>query len=170
MSKKQAKKNGLEDNQLVALNLKDWWKVFCRMKGNSRRFQESRKQGDGDAEQSWCDVRCGIEIHIFHYKRNISAEMRRADLIIGHAGAGTTLESLELGKPLVVVINEALADNHQLELAERLAHDRHLLFTVPKKLADTLEDINLFKLESFPKADPLVFANFLNGQLSLKFD
>uniref|UniRef100_A0A915EPD9 UDP-N-acetylglucosamine transferase subunit ALG13 n=1 Tax=Ditylenchus dipsaci TaxID=166011 RepID=A0A915EPD9_9BILA len=133
-------------------------------------FKKVGKQGDGDAEQSWCDVRCGIEIHIFHYKRNISAEMRRADLIIGHAGAGTTLESLELGKPLVVVINEALADNHQLELAERLAHDRHLLFTVPKKLADTLEDINLFKLESFPKADPLVFANFLNGQLSLKFD
>ena len=43
-------------------------------------------------------------------------------------GAGSVMETLAAGKPLVVIINERLMDNHQLELAERLAEDGHLLY------------------------------------------
>jgi len=135
--------------------------------GSGKIPPDFNKEILGDAEESWRDVRCGIEIKMFHYKSNILAEMQRADLIIGHAGAGTTLEALELGKPLVVVINDALADNHQFELAERLAKDEHLLFTTPNELAETLKHPKLFDLNPFPKADPSIFATFLDAQLGI---
>lgn len=43
-------------------------------------------------------------------------------------GAGSCLETLEKGKPLIVVINEKLMNNHQLELAKRLHRGGHLLY------------------------------------------
>ena len=48
------------------------------------------------------------------------------------AGAGCIMEALSLRKPLVVVINELLMDNHQTELARRLNSDGHLVYTTPK--------------------------------------
>ncbi|KAM3425005.1 UDP-N-acetylglucosamine transferase subunit ALG13 [Cercospora zeina] len=42
-------------------------------------------------------------------------------VVISHAGSGTILDALRIQVPLVVVPNEALLDNHQVELAEALA-------------------------------------------------
>lgn len=97
--------------------------------------------------------------------------MKLADLIIGHAGAGTCLEALQLNKPLVVVINDKLADNHQFELAERLAKDGHLFFTTPADLClnlkENLSTKKLNNLVSFRKGNPQLFANFLNDYLKI---
>lgn len=49
-----------------------------------------------------------------------------------HAGAGSILEALSLQKPLVVVINDQLMNNHQTELARQLHKDGHLLYTTPR--------------------------------------
>lgn len=42
------------------------------------------------------------------------------------------MEALSLQKPLVVVINDKLMDNHQTELARQLCKDGHLLYTTPR--------------------------------------
>lgn len=56
----------------------------------------------------------------------MSKHFSEADLVIGHAGAGTIIEVLQLGKPLLVVINEILMENHQTEVA-RAFHNKGLL-------------------------------------------
>lgn len=112
--------------------------------------------------------------------------MQTANIIIGHAGAGTCIEALDLQKPFIAVINETLLvlnfnnilrsfnvnlysqffkfkiqNNHQRELSERLAEDNHLLYTTPDALNDTLQNPQLFRLKSFPKADPQIFASYM---------
>ncbi|KAG7878228.1 hypothetical protein KL905_003932 [Ogataea polymorpha] len=42
----------------------------------------------------------------------------QSDLVISHGGTGSVLDTLRCNKKLVVLINTALADNHQLEIAE----------------------------------------------------
>ena len=56
----------------------------------------------------------------------IAQEMAGAALIISHAGSGSIIESLSRQKPLLVVVNDALMDNHQAELAGQLDADGHL--------------------------------------------
>ena len=46
---------------------------------------------------------------------------------VSPVGAGSCLETLEKGKPLIVVTNEKLMNNHQLELAKQLNRDGHVL-------------------------------------------
>ncbi|EKX37417.1 hypothetical protein GUITHDRAFT_43756, partial [Guillardia theta CCMP2712] len=55
------------------------------------------------------------------YKPSLQEDMAAADLIVSHAGAGSVMESLRMGKKLVVVANQALMDNHQMELADAMA-------------------------------------------------
>ncbi len=64
--------------------------------------------------------------------------MERASLIISHAGAGCILEALSLRKPLVVVVNEGLMDNHQAQLAHELEREGHVLCATPDSLEAVL--------------------------------
>jgi beta-1,4-N-acetylglucosaminyltransferase len=108
-----------------------------------------------------------MQFVLFRYKNSISEEMAHADLIIGHAGAGTCMEVLELGKPFVAVINNALMDDHQSDLAGQLAKDGHLLCTIPENLHKTLRDPSLFSPAPFPKSDPTIFSQFMKNLLGV---
>ena len=61
----------------------------------------------------------------FAFKADVRSDIAAAALVISHAGAGSAFEALRAGKRLVLVVNESLADNHQLELANALAEGGH---------------------------------------------
>lgn len=106
--------------------------------------------GKFDEGEEYCD---GISLKKFRYKDNISDEMSSADMIIGHAGAGTCMEALKLRKPLMVVINEQLMDNHQHELADRLEELGCLISTTPKCLAKNLRALKFTAFKPFSQPD-----------------
>ena len=55
-----------------------------------------------------------LEVEWFDFKAGLGEDMEAADLIISHAGAGSVLEALRRKKPLIIVVNCALMDNHQV--------------------------------------------------------
>lgn len=111
-------------------------------------------------------------VEVFRFKPNISECMQAADLIISHGGSGSIFESLNLNKPLLVVVNETLADNHQFEIADKLQaegyyilqfnsqKDRHLLRTTVTELPQLLSKSATFAALSF------VFHIFFYSQIS----
>lgn len=68
-----------------------------------------------------CACRC------FDFVPNLGEAIKKASLVISHAGSGSIFESLSSGCPLIVVPNPLLMDNHQVELAEQLAALKHLV-------------------------------------------
>lgn len=69
----------------------------------------------------------GFIIEGFPFTNDIKTVMSKADLIISHAGTGSILDSLRLAKPLIVVINSQLMNNHQAEISDELARHNYLL-------------------------------------------
>ncbi|OHT01503.1 glycosyl transferase [Tritrichomonas foetus] len=73
----------------------------------------------------------------------LNKHFREADLVVGHAGAGTITEVLQLGKPLIVVVNDLLMENHQTEVAREF-HKRGLL-----EMATTKDFVKIFETKTF---------------------
>ena len=70
---------------------------------------------------------------------------------------------LEAKKPLIVVVNENLMNNHQTELAEKLSGDGHLEYCVCSTLCETIEKFDPLKLKPFPPWDLNAFAKFIDS-------
>jgi beta-1,4-N-acetylglucosaminyltransferase len=109
--------------------------------GNSE-FDSSHYDQRGD---SWVrEVEGGGTVEVWKFKPSLQAEYEQADLVISHAGivvfktimrswlrdhgvgSGTILDVLRLRKPLIVVPNSTLLDDHQQELATALASLGHV--------------------------------------------
>eukprot|EP00092_Neocalanus_flemingeri_P022827 GFUD01024751.1.p1 GENE.GFUD01024751.1~~GFUD01024751.1.p1 ORF type:complete len:165 (+),score=38.58 GFUD01024751.1:41-535(+) len=105
-----------------------------------------------------------LELSWYDYKPSLSQDISSADLVISHAGAGTCIEVLEAGKPLIVIVNDQLMGNHQVELAERLALDSYLVCGTVSTLQETIEKFSQEKsnLQPYPKPDGTIFSSFLN--------
>ena len=98
---------------------------------------------------------------VYKFKPSLDSDIKSADLVIAHAGAGTCLEVLESNKPLIVVINEELMGNHQTELAERLEKDNHLVRCTCSTLANAIREFDLTLLVPYEKGNIEIFANFI---------
>lgn len=109
-----------------------------------------------------------VELEVFRFKDSIAEDMRQADLVISHAGSGSCLEALGAGKPLLVVVNDKLMDNHQLELAQQLHVDSHCFYCTCSTLVETLRTMDLSVLQPFPQGQPKHFANFLDKALGVQ--
>ncbi|KAJ3260829.1 hypothetical protein HK103_007392 [Boothiomyces macroporosus] len=68
-----------------------------------------------------------IASEVYDYKPSIKVDLREADVIISAGGSGTILESLELQKNIIVVVNTDLMDNHQQELVDQLVKDGYIV-------------------------------------------
>lgn len=109
----------------------------------------------------------GVNLIYNPYVDDFCEAIKCADLVISHAGAGSCLEVLQNQKPLIVVINEDLMDNHQVELAQELQQRNYLYYCTCETLHTTLKN-ELNRLTVYPKANPKVFADYLDHCMGFK--
>lgn len=74
----------------------------------------------------------GLNIEWFEFTPSIGQYLSTADVVISHAGSGSIFETLRLNKPLVAVPNPVLMDDHQKELADKLAKEGYLVAAPPE--------------------------------------
>ncbi|ODV88722.1 glycosyltransferase family 1 protein [Tortispora caseinolytica NRRL Y-17796] len=100
-------------------------------KCRQRLRQRLDDQLDKDAPE-WA----AVDISGFGLTSKIADEIQAADLVVSHAGTGSILDSLRAGKRLLTVVNPDLMDNHQRQIADRLAAYQYLVSFVPLKRED----------------------------------
>mmetsp|Transcript_14549 Transcript_14549/g.24070 ORF Transcript_14549/g.24070 Transcript_14549/m.24070 type:complete len:168 (+) Transcript_14549:151-654(+) len=110
----------------------------------------------------------GFQVEFYRYKPTLAEDYRNASLIISHAGAGSIMESLELRKPLVVVVNELLMNNHQTEIASELAECGHLVHAVCSNLLDVLAGADFSKRVLLLPPDTKRFARIVDEVMGIK--
>ncbi|XP_059275877.1 uncharacterized protein LOC132030315 isoform X1 [Lycium ferocissimum] len=123
-------------------------------------------------------------LEYFTFSSSIAGYLKEASLVISHAagqdhvitrlkvpaGSGSIFETLRLGKPLIVVVNEDLMDNHQSELAEELADRKHLLCARPQTLYETIVDMDTTSLVPYKPGDAEPVAKLINRYLGFPDD
>ncbi|KAF9264767.1 hypothetical protein L218DRAFT_1025242 [Marasmius fiardii PR-910] len=107
----------------------------------------------------------GIRIECWEYRASLRGEYERADLVISHAGSGTILEVLRLGKPLIVVPNSTLLDDHQQELATALEGMNHLKVSTISDLSMNIVQFKPESLTRFPPFDGSRFCSLLDEEM-----
>ncbi|XP_034689412.1 UDP-N-acetylglucosamine transferase subunit ALG13 homolog [Vitis riparia] len=111
-----------------------------------------------------------LVVDYFTFSSSIADNLRSASLVISHAGSGSIFETLRLRKPLIVVVNEDLMDNHQSELAEELAERKHLFCAHPQTLFQTVASMNLESLLPYHPGDAAPVAKLINRFLGFPDD
>ncbi|XP_064596313.1 UDP-N-acetylglucosamine transferase subunit ALG13 homolog isoform X2 [Liolophura sinensis] len=145
---------------LAPVFILDWWSMVLQVLGYTKLILQI---GRGEFEPQGGQTVKDFDVEYYRYKNSLKEDVEKASLIISHAGSGSVLEALGAGKPLLVVINEDLMDNHQLEVANQLYIDGHVFYANTKNLKQTLESEDFSKLKPFPRADPKTFSNFIDS-------
>jgi len=106
-----------------------------------------------------------LKIEVYTYKPNLTDEFMKADMVVSHAGSGTILDVLRLGKPLIVVPNPSLLDNHQQDLATELENLGYLKATKPKTLNECISTFKPDEMKPFPPKDKGKFQAILDDMM-----
>lgn len=67
-----------------------------------------------------------LKLTAFAFSTDINAYIRKADLVVSHAGTGSILDTLRCQRPLIVVTNSSLMDGHQTEVALQFEKEGYL--------------------------------------------
>ncbi|CAL1704487.1 unnamed protein product [Somion occarium] len=149
----------LSDAVLDVLRAKGYSKIVVQC-GNSE-FDTKSYEWTGE---TW--VRRGEEhIEVWRFKPSLQEEYEQADLVISHAGSGTIIDVLRLRKPLIVIPNSTLLDNHQEELASTLAQLRHLKASTISELPKAIESLEPSGFVPFPVFDGSRFREMLDEEM-----
>ncbi|EEF49798.1 UDP-N-acetylglucosamine transferase subunit ALG13 homolog [Ricinus communis] len=111
-----------------------------------------------------------LAVDYFTFSSSIADHLRSASLVISHAGSGSIFETLRLQKPLIVVVNEDLMDNHQSELAEELAERKYLYCARPQTLHHIIADMDLESLLPYSAGDATPVVKLINRFLGFPDD
>ncbi|KAF8136631.1 glycosyltransferase family 1 protein [Boletus edulis] len=145
---------------LTALHTKGFVQVVLQ-RGNSILDPDC----GASTQDSLTTRKAGVDIEAWKFKPSIQDEIERADLVISHAGSGTILDVLRSGKPLIVVPNPTLMDNHQEELALQLDRLGHLRATSVDDLPKTIGSFDANALVPFPAFDGSKFRRLVDEMM-----
>lgn len=148
--------------ELVELLLTDKLDEFVKQLVEWRTTRVIIQKGNTHLSTPKSFVREGIMFGVYDYKPSLAEDMEWADLIIAHAGAGTAIEAMELKKPIIIVPNPYLYENHQRELADKLGETHQAFVT---SIWDFFKDVKELKKSWFlppPTKNTKVLVKFLN--------
>lgn len=131
-----------EFDELITSVTKDSTLEILKLKGYTTM---TIQMGNGMLKLKSSDI---MDISSYKFKPDIGLDMSNSDLIISHGGAGSIMQALDHGKPLLVVVNEKLMNNHQYELAEKLCSENRLYYTTCEKLCDCISNSDFSLLNS----------------------
>ncbi|KAL5511621.1 ALG13 [Sanghuangporus vaninii] len=120
---------------------------------------------DVSADGPWQWTEEGVRIEMWRYKSTLRNDYDAANIVISHAGSGTILDVLRLPKPMIVVPNPSLLDNHQVDLASELDKLGHLKMSTVKMLAWDIAKFDPNNLVPFPSMDPSRFRSILDEEM-----
>mmetsp|Transcript_11376 Transcript_11376/g.15497 ORF Transcript_11376/g.15497 Transcript_11376/m.15497 type:complete len:180 (+) Transcript_11376:78-617(+) len=96
----------------------------------------------------------GFCTEFFKFAPALNKYVNAASMVISHAGSGSIFETLNASKPLVVVVNSTLMDNHQQELADELSSNKYCISTTPEKILQTLQNFDPHQLVAYSPGNP----------------
>jgi len=98
-----------------------------------------------------------LEVQVVEYLPDLPTHLRKAALVVSHAGAGTILDCLTAGRRMVVVPNEELMANHQIQLGDALQQRNLLHCFRTGELLQRLQEADFNALCRFPEQNSPVF-------------
>ena len=150
----------MDSEEMIQTLIERWYDSLTIQRGRGtyvpKHIVISTSSERSSAPTPW---RTFFKVQVVEFLPSLDAVLKEASLVISHAGAGSVFESLSLGKPTLVVVNESLMDNHQVELAETLASLGHVAWTKPDGL---LQALNAF--------DPNSLVKYESGECTLAKD
>lgn len=150
----------VSEQVLDALHKKGYKRIVIQ-RGNSDFGREAGSNG----EDLVVFEKNGLEVETWKFKSSVQSEVERADLVVSHAGAGTILDTLRQGKPMIVVPNPTLLDDHQEELSSRLDALGYLTASAVDNLAATISAFDPSRLIPFPPFDGSRFRRLIDQEM-----
>jgi len=124
--------------------------------------------GNSRVEELGTVHKCGLDVKVWRFKQSLDEEYDAADLVIGHAGSGTILDVLRRGKPLIIVPNPTLLDNHQEDMAHAMGTLGYAKTSTVNGLSQSIMDLGTSKLVPFPPFDGSKFRRLMDQEMGFE--